>query len=70
MQHSPVRSIIIWSSKDHLASGLIEVTYPTLISRKNITFLSHPPCGQISLYYRDFPILKNKNTKFCIDFAS
>ena len=30
MQHSPVRSIIIWSWKDHLASGLIEVTYPSL----------------------------------------
>ena len=30
MQHSTVRSIIIWSWKDHLASGLIEVTYPSL----------------------------------------
>lgn len=40
MQHSPVRSIIIWSSKDHLASGLIEVTYPTLILViKSLTFL-------------------------------
>lgn len=28
MQHSPVRSIIIWPWKDHLASGIIEVTYP------------------------------------------
>lgn len=26
MQHSPVRSIIIWPWKDHLASGIIEVT--------------------------------------------
>jgi hypothetical protein len=33
MQHSPVRSIIIWSWKDHLASGLIEVTYPSLLPR-------------------------------------
>ena len=31
MQHSTVRSFyIIWSWKDHLASGLIEVTIPTL----------------------------------------
>jgi len=28
MQHSPVRSIIIWPWKDHLVSGIIEVTYP------------------------------------------
>ena len=28
MQHSPVRSIINCPNQDHLASGLIEVTYP------------------------------------------
>lgn len=37
MQHSPVRSIIIWSWKDHLASGLIEVTYPSLFPRIKLT---------------------------------
>jgi len=30
MQHSTVRSIIIWPWKDHLASGLIIVTCPLL----------------------------------------
>jgi len=39
MQHSTVRSIyIIWSWKDHLASGLIKVTNPTLnikLKKKN-----------------------------------
>ena len=28
LQHSPVRSLKIWPWKDHLASGLIEVTNP------------------------------------------
>ena len=28
MQHSTVRSIIIWPWKDHLASGIIKVTNP------------------------------------------
>ena len=36
MQHSPVRSIIIWSWEDHLASGLIEVTYPPLYLINNL----------------------------------
>ena len=40
MQHSPVRSFIIWSWKDHLASGLIELTYPRLLLKKIITISS------------------------------
>lgn len=28
MQHSPVRSIIIWPWKDHLVSGIMKVTNP------------------------------------------
>jgi len=39
MQHSPVRSIfIIWFWKDHLASGLIEVTNPILFYYYNENF--------------------------------
>jgi len=37
MQHSTVRSIIIWFWKDQLASGLIEVTIPNTIRQVNNT---------------------------------
>jgi len=37
MQHSTVRSIIIWLWKDQLASGLIEVTKPNTNNQGNNT---------------------------------
>jgi hypothetical protein len=37
MQHSTVRSIIIWLWKDQLASGLIEVTIPNTNNQVNNT---------------------------------
>lgn len=68
MQHSPVRSIIIWSWQDHLASGLIEVTYPLLYYYSQVAFarafnlatpinlLTHYAKGTPSFNYQHFQV--------------
>jgi len=62
MQHSTVRSIIIWSNKDHFPSGLIEVTNPTLLKKKPIIELKTMPIHILNWipYYFILEIL-NKN---------
>src|SRR5258705_72389 len=59
MQHSTVRSIIIWLWKDQLASGLIEVTIPNTNNQVNNTlyilslrgWFPYIPTSFLSLYF-------------------
>ena len=64
MQHSTVRSIIIWPWKDHLASGLIIVTNPDTIiivqslSLRLLTLLLSLTCWPIMQKVRRYLFIK------------